>query len=1787
MLRMSVAGERSEADKAAPVVRHAGAEVLDGLGIEVTVADSVKVARVRAAAEQVVLAPAAADDVLEVTLEGGVRLFLPAARAPELLAAPPGRGAASSGTVPLASSLTVGDATRGLGDWAIEGLRLIGVDLAGKTAASVARAVDQKLVPEPGLHRWRVGGLTRVVSPLPEGGQPWLLFLHGTFSNSLGSFGALAAQSDLWRRLDARYQDRILAFEHHTLCRSPIENAEEALALLPEGADLHLVGYSRGGLIGELLCRGRLDARTVPFDTEELGLFGAIERMEQRAALERLGASLAARRLAIGRYVRVACPARGTTLASDRLDRWLNLVLNAVGLGVSAVASPIAGEINDLVTAFLLAVIKERADAATVPGLEAMIPDSPLVRLLNRPGVTAATDLAFLEGDIEGAGILGKLKILATDLFFREDHDLVVNTASMAGGMTRTPPARSFFAQGPGVSHFAYFANAATAERVVEGLLRAEDEDGGFKPIPAEEVATVPAPRGRGGEKRPIVFVLPGITGSALSCTDHGRERRLWVDLPQLAFGGLRRLAIDQPGITAKEPLSLYYGKLCAYLAGSHEVRPWGYDWRRSILDNARDLGVALNAALAGTGQPVRIVAHSMGGLVARSAFLDANLWQRFQDRSGSRLIQLGTPNGGSWSIPFMLLGRDTLMSYLAMLDLTMSRREQQQVVVRFPGALQMLPHAEASLFDPARWAALAQLDPGDEDWAAPHADDLAIAARFREAFAKAPCDPERLLYLAGHAPTMVAMEADPAAPAGQRIRFLTSLEGDGQVPWSTGIPPGIRVWYIEAVHGDLARHEPAFPAILDLLETGTTRRLPTTPPATRRDRGVPAPKFRDTVPMFPDAEDLLLAGMGGTRHLPAKHLPPPVRIEVVHGHLAFASHPVMVGHYAGDTINGAERQLDLALDGRLARRKALGLYPGPLGSNTVVLDPDTRPRGAIVVGLGDQADLAPGSLAETLRRGLLAYAIEDDDARFAQGGRGKAKPLRVSALLVGAGVGGLPIASCVEALLRAVLEAQRALGPGELRELELIELVEDRANRAWHLLHHALQGSEFKGRFELAETVRVTSGRRRNVSGEGDPSWWQPIQITMDEVGGERVMRYVTTAGRARAEASLVAGNTGFVERFVAQATGAAGPSGRPVAAGRALFELLWPERIKETSREDRHLRLVVDERTAAFPWELLDDRRPWLETAAATNGERPRPAAARCGLVRQLVQTQFREKVVTSTEVRRALVVGDPRAEPQPNFPELPGAREEAFLVAERLRAAGYEVTLLAGDAVAPEQVVAALFEQAWTIVHIAAHGVVDYLPATGDARRKQTGIVLGGGLVLGPEILDQLPVVPAIAFVNCCHLGRVDPKAEADRMAQLGQRPNLAASVAVQLVRMGVRGVLAAGWPVDDIQAGRFASCFYEEMLAGRGFGDAVRIARQGIYREGSDDTTWGAYQCYGEPDWHLVPNPVRSRNEALPLIPSLAEAVAIAEQIREAAQVGLNRDQASLRADLDELNQARRRTPALDRPELTLALAEAYGELGALRKAVRYYASAIAAPQGTAALRAIEQHANLSVRLAVRELRGNHESPEVARSVAQIEAAIATLERLAELAGPTVERHSLRGGSYKRLASILRGEPRQAALSRMRACYLDAEAVAQAQNDPAYYPQLMVATAEILKQHTSGAKTVRSRSKRLRKIAAVQRTSAAPDDFWAGVAVGDALLLAAIGDGKISAEEEREIVAAYLEPWRRGGSRLKLSSVTEQLDFLARMLEDGPESTEVAREALIASLDRIRQRIVKPR
>src|SRR5690606_21828173 len=110
-----------------------------------------------------------------------------------------------------------------------------------------------------------------------------------------------------------------------------------------------------------------------------------------RQALKALVAELDAKQLRVTRFVRVACPARGTTLAAGRLDRWLSVLDFLAGGGLF-------GEALD----FLLAVVKARTDPRTLPGVEAMMPGSALTRLLQSPDLTVTADLSVIAGDIEG-----------------------------------------------------------------------------------------------------------------------------------------------------------------------------------------------------------------------------------------------------------------------------------------------------------------------------------------------------------------------------------------------------------------------------------------------------------------------------------------------------------------------------------------------------------------------------------------------------------------------------------------------------------------------------------------------------------------------------------------------------------------------------------------------------------------------------------------------------------------------------------------------------------------------------------------------------------------------------------------------------------------------------------------------------------------------------------------------------------------------------------------------------------------------------------------------------------------------------------------------------------------------------------------------------------------------------------------------------------------------------------------------------------------------------------------
>ena len=821
----------------------------------------------RAGTEQRAVRPLAEGDLVEIEYEDGLRVWLTEQEYRDKLGADSKRDVTGADVLEVPDSLAFGGAeaaSRGVAGWVLKSLKIVGVDVGKRTALEVAGAFEKKTEPRrrPGLGLFRCVmqgrefALESIDEPMmatPEkdmGPGRVLIFLHGTASSTYGSFGELwsagrAGTLDGLRRL---YGGNVFGFEHRSMTVGPIENALELAReldrRLPDGVEVDLISHSRGGLIGELLCRVNVPDGASPFDADDIRLAGSAEwletatdlgdgdRKKAAAALAKAAgelrklrdvlARLRERGIRVRRFVRVACPALGTTLASRRLDRWAQILLNAGSL--AAKASPIA-QLVDSLGDLLAVLIQQKTRPEVLPGLAAMLPDAGLLRAVNNPTRPVGGDLAVIAGDLEADSVWRRLLTLIADKFYAGEHDLVVNTGSMYGGAPRAGGAGALlsYQRGDAVNHFNYFKNEASAAALLRALevvefASLEGGDAGFesmrppvKPI-AREVSRGPA------GPRPVVFVLPGIMGSELAV---GGEK-VWMSLPALFLGGLARLRVGGGQIVAKGVYAPYYAELIEYLADTHKVIPFPYDWRLSPEIEARRLAAAVEQEVreAAAGQPVRIVAHSMGGLVARSMIAQhPERWSMVTKVKGARLVMLGTPNGGSYSITQLIVGQSSTIRRLALADVKNGKRALLDVISRFPGVLSLLPAPGDGTEDYLRaetWQAFRK-GAGDE-WTPPRKEDLEDVRRFRESLAGAAADEATMVYVAGQAPeTLTGMYVKSG-----KVRFTCSNRGDGQVPWDTGIPAGLKAWYMPGVvHGNLSSKRSGPPALESGQRTG------------------------------------------------------------------------------------------------------------------------------------------------------------------------------------------------------------------------------------------------------------------------------------------------------------------------------------------------------------------------------------------------------------------------------------------------------------------------------------------------------------------------------------------------------------------------------------------------------------------------------------------------------------------------------------------------------------------------------------------------------------------------------------------------------------------------------------------------------------------------------------------------------------------------------------------------------------------------------------------------------
>jgi CHAT domain-containing protein/TPR repeat protein len=919
----------------------------------------------------------------------------------------------------------------------------------------------------------------------------------------------------------------------------------------------------------------------------------------------------------------------------------------------------------------------------------------------------------------------------------------------------------------------------------------------------------------------------------------------------------------------------------------------------------------------------------------------------------------------------------------------------------------------------------------------------------------------------------------------------------------------------------------------------------------------------------------------------------PALHVSVLNGDLKFVHQPLVVGHYRSLALTGTEGVVDKLVSMAMSRSLAAGVYPDAVGTHQIFgnvrKDPNNvlamaRPLAAVVAGLGEEGKLRATDLVYTVRQAVIAYA-----QRLAEQPGGAPAEFELAATLIGSGGTGISAGTSAQLVAQGTWQANQKLhdnGWPQVGRLILVEFYLDRASDAWRALD--VQATAAPTQLKVVGYVESGAGAlRRSLDSSYRGASYDFISATVGKPddGGLPTITYTLDTKRARTEVRAQQTQTSLVRELVAKASNSAN---RDAQIGRTLFDLLVPVEMEPFLGGTTEMVIELERGTASLPWEVLD-------TSPAELGDSDtRPWAIRSKLLRKLRTKEFRAHVSDATADGSILVIGEPMVD-ETVYPPLPGARAEAVAVATRLTSgpAGVDAArvraLTSGNDDA-RNIINALFERPYRIVHVAGHG----MPG-GDA-----GVVLSGGTYLGAAEIKAMRVVPELVFLNCCHLAAFDAKT----VLAPYDRAEFAATIAEALIEVGVRCVIAAGWAVEDKPAEVFATSFYDALLGGSRFIDAVAAARTAAWHAGDGGNTWSAYQCYGDPGWTWqrgvgdAQRPSALPGDEFAAVSSPPALTLALETISIRLRFG-GEDPATQRTIAEAQRDKIRFLEATFAPlwgamgAVAEAFGLAYADARDPDKAIAWYRAAVDANDGSASFRAAEELGNQLAR------RGETNSDPVAGR-RDVDEAIARLSKLVEIR-PTIEREALLGSAYKRLVMIEaraqaasqvsarrgrgrgRAKPapisaeRLAALRNMALHYGNAERLARAANaDNLFYPAKNGITAELRLAFLER----RPAEIAVERMRAVQESLAHAarerPDFWSVVGGIELRMLEAVAAQRL-ATDAPALLAAFRDLKARVPARAMWDSVDAEARFtLEPYLAIAGLAEQRAAKALLDSL-----------
>lgn len=1404
----------------------------------------------------------------------------------------------------------------GIGDFfSIDIFSLIEKPIKELSLAAAVDIIEGRLAPDEGVFHFDQYFSKSDFNPDNAEGLKYLLLLHGTASSCKASFenlnfhprnGYSVENQDVgvWKRLMDQYDNRVIGFEHHTIGKDIFQNVIDLLKSLPDRIHLDILSQSRGGLIGELLVRFSKDA-TMPVKEE----FDFTDK--QRDRISTICKLIKSKNIKIDHFIRVACPAAGIALLSDRLSLFFNIFIN---LTLEVTGVKIIKEVGNAI----LILLDQKELVLKLPGLEAMKPTSNFQEFINYPHSIVDSPLHVIESVADYRGSLGKgiIYFLMKLFFLNKENDFVVDTASMTLGFNRKNGIKLLTILEEGIHHLSYFSDYDVQENILN-VFSGEDSD--FQEMTSEFEKSVKRSYSKevsvtDEHYKGDVLLIPGIFASSIKSND----QEIWPCLNGNEVMD-KALFLSKKNIET-EIIDEYYIKLIDFLSElGYRVLKFSYDWRNATSEIIPKLGDFIQAF-----EPVRIESVISFYTGANIAF---ELWKREKEKW----------NFLNKNTRYLLLG-SSFSTYEDFIQKEVQKSEVYQIFSRLFG----------NKIDVVK-EVLDKLD-SFKELKRENKNDHKVLEEFRKLSLKIYGNDFQEIYEVGN--------------------YLTDF--------STG---------------ELTLEDSLFSGYRDLIRMGKTENpiLNRKPSFVQYESGIS--NARSSYPIIGNNRRTLLTQLQKlreTKRLKKKYTN--LKVTVTCGHLAKSLYPVMVGHTSEDNLRGAENAVNALLDYRLSDMIKLGVYPMKASETEYIpalLSTDNF-KGGIVICYGNGYDITGYKLEKYVQKAALNYALKKDVQANNINGIG------ISTVLIGSLYGRLTTLTCVEHIIKGIYNANelllRNLKDIKITNLEFIEIYEDRHIDILvklRLLQSQL-GESFP--FTFDKSLVTKAGARIRLPNNYNQDWYNRYEITKPDKDNN-TLKYASNTSNSAREIIVEKYDNSIVD-FLSEESK---KSNWDNTLSKTLFELLIPNELKLQFARQANIVLALDKETANFPWEMIS-----AELSAGY------PISIKAWMIRQLnIEKKVRTNYISKNT---AFIVGNPDTQDQ--FLPLQYADEETENLNEQLQKNGFTTTYFNSKESDPIEIVKHFVAKEYKLIHFAAHGLID------KEDNSESKIVIGRDRYIDFNTLKKMSYTPEFAFINCCYLGIQSESVDEDQKHL--DYPLFAASVGTQLVSEGYKAIIVAGWKLDDRAAKTFSSVFYKYFLEGASFAQSVLFARKACFNDHPSSNTWGAYQCYGNPDYKLMPykgnKKIASEEFIVP-----DEFIILIRNFMNDVIANSFKDENHATRKLDELADQIQKSKFNNNAKILESLAKAYMEILAVKKSIDLFEKVFSLKDSNFNFRSLEHYYSLLIRKEMNALFDS-KKPDFKKHANSIMAVIKKLDKLMANCPSSDYRFAILGSAWQRLTAI---------------------------------------------------------------------------------------------------------------------------------------------------------------------